>query len=56
VAPAEYKANNSGKAVAADGAADDIDMPLYSIDALVRRARALQLTPAAQRAAGKGES
>ena len=56
VAPAEYKAGNSAKAVAAEGAADDIDTPLYSIDGLVRRARALQLTPAAQRAAGKGES
>ena len=56
VAPAEYKAGNSGKAVAADDAAEDIDTPLYSIDALVRRARALQLTPEAQRAAGKGES
>jgi len=49
VAPAEYEA-------AADDAADDIDTPLYSIDALVRRARALQMTPAAQRASGKGES
>jgi NADH-quinone oxidoreductase subunit G len=56
VVPAEYKAGNSGKAVAADDAADDIDTPLYSIDALVRRARALQMTPAAQRASGKGES
>jgi len=56
VAPAEYEAGNLGKAVAADDAADDIDTPLYSIDALVRRARALQMTPAAQRASGKGES
>ena len=35
--------------------AADIDTPVYSVDALVRRARALQLTPAAQRAAGGGE-
>jgi hypothetical protein len=39
-----------------DGAAADIDTPVYSVDALVRRARALQLTPAAMRAAGKGET
>jgi NADH-quinone oxidoreductase subunit G len=35
--------------------ADDIDTPIYSVDGLVRRARALQLTPAAQRATGGGE-
>ncbi len=34
---------------------DDIDTPIYSVDPMVRRARALQLTPAAERAAGGGE-
>jgi NADH-quinone oxidoreductase subunit G len=29
----------------------EIDVPLYSVDGLVRRAAALQLTPAAKRAA-----
>jgi NADH-quinone oxidoreductase subunit G len=33
----------------------EIDLPIYSIDGLVRRATALQFTPAAQRAAGRGE-
>ncbi|MDA1064059.1 MAG: molybdopterin-dependent oxidoreductase, partial [Proteobacteria bacterium] len=33
-------------------AAADIEVPLYSVDGLVRRATALQLTPAAKRAAG----
>jgi NADH-quinone oxidoreductase subunit G len=32
----------------------EIDRPIYSVDALVRRARALQLTPAARRAATGG--
>ena len=35
-------------------AAVDIDIALYSVDGLVRRATALQLTPAAKRAAGEG--
>ena len=39
-----------------DDPADAIDIPLYSVDGLVRRAPALQLTPAARRAAGEGES
>jgi NADH-quinone oxidoreductase subunit G len=37
-------------------AADDTDTPLYSVDGLVRRAHALQRTPAARRAAGEGEA
>ncbi len=37
-----------------DAAADDIDIPIYSIDPVVRRARALQLTDAARRARGEG--
>jgi len=39
---------------AADASGDEIDTPLYSVDGLVRRARALQLTPEARRAAGGG--
>jgi NADH-quinone oxidoreductase subunit G len=40
----------------ADDPAREIDTPIYSVDGLVRRARALQLTPAAKRAAGEGET
>jgi len=32
---------------------DEIDVPLYSVDGVVRRARALQLTPEARRARGE---
>src|SRR5210317_1455211 len=39
---------------ATDSSGDEIDTPLYSVDGLVRRARALQLTPEARRAAGGG--
>ena len=38
----------------ADDPADEIDTPLYSVDGLVRRATALQLTPEARRAADEG--
>jgi NADH-quinone oxidoreductase subunit G len=55
VAAGEFKATKTGTAGAAKDAADDVDTPLYSVDALVRRAKALQLTPAAQRASGGGE-
>jgi NADH-quinone oxidoreductase subunit G len=37
-------------------ATDDIDTPIYSVDGLVRRAHALQRTPAALRAAGEVEA
>ena len=37
-----------------DAPVDEIDVPLYSVDALVRRARALQLTGEALRAAAEG--
>jgi len=37
-----------------DKPADEIDTPIYSVDGLVRRAAALQLTPEARRAAGEG--
>ena len=51
------KAAPTGKpAKGTDDQTDDIDTPIYSVDGLVRRARALQLTPAARRAAGAGES
>ena len=43
------------KAGGADDPANDIDTPLYSVDGLVRRAAALQLTPEARRAAGEGD-
>ena len=33
----------------------DIDVPMYDVDALVRRASALQLTPEAKRARGETE-
>jgi NADH-quinone oxidoreductase subunit G len=37
----------------ADAPAGEIDIPLYSVDGVVRRARALQLTPEARRAASE---
>ncbi|MDJ0751674.1 MAG: NADH-quinone oxidoreductase subunit NuoG [Woeseiaceae bacterium] len=46
----DTRANGEDKAIA------DVDTPLYSVDALVRRARALQRTPAARRAAGEGDA
>ncbi|MBT8087842.1 MAG: NADH-quinone oxidoreductase subunit NuoG [Gammaproteobacteria bacterium] len=39
----------------ADSPANDIDIPLYSVDAVVRRATALQLTDEARRAAQGGD-
>jgi NADH-quinone oxidoreductase subunit G len=38
-----------------DGPAEEIDTPLYSVDNMVRRANALQLTPEARRAAEAGD-
>jgi NADH-quinone oxidoreductase subunit G len=38
----------------ADAPDGDVDIPIYSIDPVVRRARALQLTEAARRARGEG--
>jgi len=40
----------------ADAPGNEIDVPLYSVDSMVRRARALQLTEEAQRAAGEGDA
>jgi NADH-quinone oxidoreductase subunit G len=39
-----------------DAPADEIDVPLYSVDALVRRATALQMTDEARRAAVEDEA
>lgn len=44
-----------GKPNGADAPAGDIDKPIYSVDSMVRRATALQLTDAAKRSAGKGD-
>jgi NADH-quinone oxidoreductase subunit G len=56
VAPGAYTAGTVGKPNGADAPNDEIDMPLYSVDALVRHAPALQRTPAAKRAAGEGDA
>ena len=47
-------AGNVASPNGADAPADEIDTPLYSVDGLVRRAAALQLTPEARRAADEG--
>ncbi len=44
------------KANGEDAPGDEIDTPLYSVDALVRRAPALQRTAAAKRAAAHGDA
>ena len=49
-----FAARKAPTAKAADSSGDEIDTPLYSVDGLVRRATALQLTPEARRAAGQG--
>ena len=55
----EIKPDNSlgttpvAKPNGADAPEEDIDVPLYSVDALVRRANALQRTPEARRARGE---
>jgi NADH-quinone oxidoreductase subunit G len=41
------------KANGADSPAEQVDVPIYQVDAVVRRASALQLTPEAQRSAGE---
>ena len=57
VEPAAFAGSASGaKANGEDRPSEEIDTPLYSIDALVRRADALQRTPAASRADGEGEA
>ena len=49
------KARPGKGTVKAGAAAAETDVPLYAVDGLVRRARALQLTPAARRARGEGD-
>ena len=39
----------------ADAPSEEIDVPLFSVDSAVRRARALQLTPEARRARGEAD-
>jgi NADH-quinone oxidoreductase subunit G len=59
VEPAPVAAATAAKGIKPNGAdapAEEIDTPLYAVDGVVRRAAALQLTPAARRAAGEGES
>ncbi len=50
-----FAGGKDSKARGADSPNQEIDTPIYSVDALVRRAHALQRTPAARRAAGDGE-
>ena len=54
VAPTSFVGGKGGAENGADDPAGDIDTPIYAVDGLVRRARALQLTPAAQRSGGEG--
>ncbi len=49
----EYE--GTGKISKTGGTAAEIDVPLYSVDAFVRRARALQLTDEARRATGEAD-
>ncbi len=58
VAPDNAYAGSSriAKPNGADAPGDEIDTPLYSVDGMVRRARALQLTPDARRAADGGDA
>ncbi len=57
VAPAAYAGSGShAKVNGEDRPDEEIDTPLYSVDALVRRADALQRTPAARRTDGEGEA
>ena len=52
-----YKAGDKlPKPNGADAPANEIDLPIYSVDGLVRRASALQLTMSAKRDAGDGDS
>ena len=56
ITPGSFKASAKvSKPNGADAPAEEIDTPLYSVDGMVRRARALQLTPSARRAAAEGE-
>ncbi len=54
VVPDTYTASEQSlpKVNGADAADQQLDVPIYRVDGLVRRATALQLTPEAKRAAG----
>ena len=57
IEPAAFAGSGSGAKVnGEDRPSEEIDTPLYSVDSLVRRADALQRTPAASRAEGRGET
>ena len=53
--PNPFAAEAAPTAESADQPADEIDVPLYSVDGLVRRATALQRTTEARRAAGEDQ-
>ena len=53
--PNSFTAEAAPAAESADQPADEIDVPLYSVDGLVRRATALQRTTEARRAAGEDQ-
>ncbi len=54
VEPASYSGKTKpGKLNGEDTPEAEIDTPIYSVDSLVRRAAALQMTVAAKRAAGE---
>jgi NADH-quinone oxidoreductase subunit G len=56
IAPASYAGKaKPGKLNGEDAPEAEIDTPIYSVDSLVRRAKALQLTAAARRAAGESD-
>jgi NADH-quinone oxidoreductase subunit G len=57
VTPSSYSGGKkSAKANGADAPQAEIDVPIYSVDSLVRRATALQLTAEAKRTASEGKS
>ena len=56
IEPASYSAKTKpGKLNGEDAPEAEIDTPIYSVDSLVRRAAALQMTVAAKRAAGEAD-
>ncbi len=53
ISPGQYKiSNQNSKPNGEDSPSDEIDIPLYSVDSLVRRANALQKTLSARNASG----
>jgi NADH-quinone oxidoreductase subunit G len=57
IVPTSYSGQSkSTKANGADASQAEIDVPIYSVDSLVRRATALQLTAEAKRTASEGKS